>query len=261
MVVKRKWIQTQRSSTLSGTKRVVANIVKRAITTANKRRAVSVVTPTPMYMSPRSVEKKYLDVFIGSTTGGLYGTDGVTGASGIVCINPLSLGTSAFNRIGRNVTITSIFYRGIISFKVANNGPISQVTRTLIVQDKQANGTTQNIGDILLPGTPATSSTVFAPMNLANSMRFKIISDEVRILLVNGALPGGAGPAADTANICWIENYLKTNIRVTYNTGTNGDHRDIATNALLMCFVGALAKTNVNGPIFSGICRIRFTDD
>lgn len=252
----RQWIKTNnRGSTMTAASRAAASAVKRAIVTANKRRTA---TSTPLLMNPRNVEKKFLDTILNGTNAS-YGNDGVVAANGIVCINAMALGPTSSNRVGRNVTVTSIFYRGIITFKTTNTGVISQATRTMIVQDKQANGSTPTIGDILLPTSPGVAQ-VYCPMNLLNSDRFRTLSDEVRLIFANGAIGTGA-TGADQANVCWIENYMRTNIRVTYNNNGLANHTDINTNSLLMCFVGALSKTNVGGPIFNGHVRIRYTDD
>lgn len=255
----RKWIKGRRKSSVSAATRAATTAVKRAIVNSNKRRSV-------MYMSPKNVEKKYWDILL-TTTNAPYCANPVantlpTTPVGMIVLNAIPLGNGPSGRIGRNITITSIFYRNIISLESTATTGQTQMTRTAIVLDKQANGTTPLIQDIYVQTAagPPVQVQPYSPMNLDNSMRFKILSDENRILLANGAL-SGAGLSTATSNVCWIENYIRTNIRVNYNTGTNGDQRDIATNALYIITIGEFTSAQGYNAVSNGLVRIRYTDD
>lgn len=219
---------------------------------------------TPFYKSV-NVEKKFIQTLL-SATNATYCTDGNIANSGtgngMVLVNPTSVGTTASSRIGRQYTITSIFYRIKITYKQANVDSPSQVCRTAVVQDLQVNGSSAVIADIFVPIFIGPNEVLpYSPMNLNNSHRFRVISDEVRTLLHNGA--SGSGPTSvQTANICWIENYIPCNIKVLNNTTTtNGDQRDIITNAVYMCFIGQFPKIDNDAAIAQGYVRIRYTDD
>lgn len=258
MSSKRKWIKGRKKSSVSAATRAARSAVKRAIATTSRRR-------TPMYYTPKNVEKKFFDVLLTATNSHYCSNPAANTAGlsvGMIPINAIPLGTGSSQRIGRNITITSIFYRMVISLETTNSGPVTQMTRTAIVQDKQANGSTPLYTDIyttIFTGPPAQIQP-YSPMNLENSARFKVLSDENRILLSNGAI-GTTTQASSLSNVCWIENYHRCNIRVTYNNNTNGDQRDIATNCLYLITIGEFTAAQPFNAVGNGVMRIRYTDD
>lgn len=250
----RKWITGRKKRNSNTAANRAAAAVKRAIVVSNRKR-------TPMYVSPRNVEKKYWDIVIGPTVG-IYCSNPVanllpTPPVGMIPINVVPLGNGPTGRIGRNITITSIFYRTVISLETTATSGHSQMTRTVVILDKQANGTTPTAVNMYYETTTGNIQP-YSPMNLENSSRFKVLSDENRILLANGAI--SAAPTA-TSNVCWIENYIRTNIRVTFNNSATGDQRDIATNCLYYMTIGEFTSAQIYNATSNAIIRIRYTDD
>lgn len=84
-------------------------------------------------------------------------------------LNGLAQGIGSSERIGRRALFKSVQYRFIVA--PADNG-VSQ-NRILIVYDKQPNGALPGITDVL------AVNAFYSPMNLSNSDRFVVISDEV----------------------------------------------------------------------------------
>lgn len=89
-------------------------------------------------------------------------------------LNGLALGTQANQRVGRQVTFTSIQYRCVLNASSSGGPPNYSQIRIVIVYDRASNGTTPTVNGVIMGGPDFT-----APMFLSNTDRFVIISDEV----------------------------------------------------------------------------------
>lgn len=199
---------------------------------AKKVAIVPVMKKTYRKYPKTKVEYKVID------TAGSYVCD-TTGA--VTLLNGCVQGDDIANREGRQINVRSMEIK-MLNTATAATG-VDQLQRVLIVLDKQANGATPAITDIL------TANNINAPRNLNNSKRFKILVDK-RMQL------NAAGESGSTR--LW-KKYKKMYIPVQYNNGNAGTSADITTNALYMVSLGNIAA-GVTAGIVQGYCRLRFTE-
>lgn len=162
-----------------------------------------------------------------------------TGTIGL--LNGVTLGSDINNRIGRQVELRSIQLR-VQSFSTFNTG-IDQWNRALIVYDRQSNGASPAITDVL------TAATINAVRNLNNRKRFKILMDKTVYLNAAGETDSGT----------FYDFYRKLRHPVEFNAGNAGIVSDIQSGAIYLIAIGSATAGNTAGNIlFSS--RIRFTD-
>jgi len=172
----------------------------------------------------------------------------------LILLNGCAQGTTAFTRIGNRINIKSILIRACIQVPDADvNVPsFSQCVRIMIVKDRQPNGQSFAVGD-LLDTTPTAGNVTTHAMNLTYRQRFKVLCDRHYVL-------SGASNAAEF----FFEYYSKKNHSVEYN-GTNAipSVAEIRTNAIWLCLYGPYAAggTTTNRPHVAALTfRTRFTD-
>lgn len=161
----------------------------------------------------------------------------------VVLLNGASLGTDYNNRIGRKVIFKSLLIKGNAIATQATG--TTQPYRFLIVYDKQTNGATPAVTDILsLAGTRA-------PINLNNRDRFVVLVD----------LTGSVTDATGTSDkIECFGRYTKLNLETTYNSNNNGNVTDINTGGIFAVTLGGNAAGATAG-ILPFHCRLRFLDN
>lgn len=175
-----------------------------------------------------------------TTTGAVSLITFASTAAQLVLLNGMLMGTSASTRIGRRITVKSIYLRYWASLATGTTG--TSPIRIMIVLDKQANTQAPAAGDILL------ADNISQPNNLSNSRRFVTLCDKV----LDGI--GTVGKASEH-----FEFYKKTNLEVQYNTGNAGTVADIQSGSLylLVWSTGAFGTTSPTGGY---TVRLRFTD-
>lgn len=138
------------------------------------RRRYITTTPRAARQAPPftviSQEKKFFDSELTTTT--------VTSAGVILSpsINLISAGTGESQRIGRKCKVTSIHLKGSIVFNdVTDANTTSDIVRVILYLDKQCNGATAAVADILDLGQ---TTDVYAFRNLQNSSRFRVLYDK-----------------------------------------------------------------------------------
>lgn len=182
-----------------------------------------------------------------------------TSGSFIVLNTPVP-GTDYINRIGRKVTVTSVFVRGFMNLEAAatpTTGIVSeaQMGRMIIFVDKQPNGATPATTDLL------TNATAQSQLNLNNRDRFFILCDKQWVfdpMIYNTTATQAVATVGRT--IVPIKKYKKVSVETIYNAGTAGTIADITTNAIHLFFIGTVAAgsdTDLNA-FFS--TRVRFID-
>lgn len=222
-------------------------------------------SPSGLYnLSTQSKESKFIDVDLGTSTGGTALTNG-SGAAIIKLLNGLKLGTAAFNRIGNKIAMKSLYWSVAFSLYAQEDDPTVDLAnvdvplRTMVVYDKQPNGATFVLGDLLsafsgLDNTTARNIDVNSPNNLNNRDRFIVLSDKRYIL----------SSASSTSRL--IKKYKRLNTAVSYKSGaTVGDITDITSGALFfLCWVDASMYGGAD-PTWQvkmrGDIRLRFQDD
>lgn len=164
-----------------------------------------------------------------------------SGAGVLNLINGVAQGTTALTRLGRRITMRSLYWRW--------NGHLNATTvggsglRMLIVYDKQANVAAPVATDVL------TVDAIRSPMNLSNSRRFVTLAD-YHIDCV-----GTAG------NQAWMRTgYRKLNLNVEFNTGSTGTITDITSGSVYSIIYqdGNLATAVTASQLYT---RIRFSDN
>ncbi len=167
-------------------------------------------------------------------------------------INLIAQGITESTRIGRKCTIRKIGWHMTWALPAVNatgGAPNADTGRAILYLDKQCNGATANVTDILETADWQSFN------NLANKGRFRTLMD--RSITLNYAAGSGSGGAADNdyaQNIVHEEFYKDVNIPIEYND-VNGVLSEIRSNNL-----GILLISN-NGIIgFFSKIRLRFTD-
>lgn len=165
-----------------------------------------------------------------------------TSWSEVDLLNPIATGTTASDRIGRNVQLKSLLFRWNAA---SGNSTQIQALRILIVYDREPNGAIPLISDIV-----ASSSIGFnTPLNLANGNRFVILADELHnpILSYNGASSNRVGKI-----------FKKLNLPMKFTGQSSEDITTITQGAIF-----AMVSIPVVGNGGEGIgynSRIRYTD-
>lgn len=157
-----------------------------------------------------------------------------------ILLNGCVQGTEATNRLGRKITMTSLYLK--MQATLAATTTLGGYIRYAVVYDKQANGTAPAITDVFL------SNNQLSPNNLSNRDRFvKIIDKETPVISVNG------DPTVS------IEEYRKLNLETCFNTGNAGTIGDITSGSLYL-FVANNGSFGTAAPFFGGTCRVKFAD-
>jgi len=224
-------------------KRDVALPYKSSKKNSNKRRNMNRnynYRPTPTLRST-GPEKKTFDLNPGASQAN------TTGFLQCICIP--SLGTDYTNRIGRKITVKSIFIRGYVRTEVsASLGAVnvsSQMVRVIVLLDEQPNGGLPAVTDVLQTSDPA------AQLNLNNRDRFRVLKDKTWTFD-----PYLAGSTA-SRQIYPFKWYLKCNIDTLFNAVNGGTIADITSGSILTLVVGsngAGVNTDANA-YFSTRCR------
>lgn len=157
-----------------------------------------------------------------------------------VLINGLATGSSASQRIGRQVNLKALLMKGWVSLASTSVG--GSPIRILAVYDKQANGVAPVITDILL----ADSFT--SPNNLSNRDRFVTIFDNYTEIISTGNNFSAA-----------VNLFKQFDLEEMFNAGTAGDITDITSGSI---YVFAAQNSNITtaAPTVSMRYRVRYTD-
>lgn len=182
-------------------------------------------------------ELKFLD-YSGTMAPG-FGTQTFT-TPGLL-LNGCAPGSSAETRIGRKITMKSIYIRYSYSRSAATMTGGSP-GRILIVYDKQSNAAAPAITDILL------ADDYHSMNNLSNRDRFITLFDSV------------TEPISDTNNVCVGDTLYKgMNLDVMFNGGNAGTIGDITSGAIY-AFAATTNRIGVSNPQVVFRSRIRYTD-
>lgn len=186
-------------------------------------------------MPANSMELKNVD----TTTGSIVQLG--TPSAAATLLNGLAQGTTATTRLGRRITMKSIYilWEGNMAATSVGASPL----RLLIVYDKQANATAPVATDVL------QTDAIFDASNLSNSHRFVTLCDEI----VESV--GTGGPQA------WFRKiYKKINLQTEFNTGSAGTIGDIQTGSVYaFCWQSGGIITAV--PTSTLKTRIRYSDN
>lgn len=176
-------------------------------------------------------EKKYIDVNLGgeefSTTGS------------ITFINPVNTSSDFTNCIGRSYVVTSVQIKGNIAVGAT---PTASTVRYLVVYDKNTNGATPAITDIL------TAANADGLVNMNNRDRFVIVADVMEYV-----------EAAGKSNIP-VDLYRKCSLQVDKLTSAS-TVAAIGSGGFFFVTVGVLATGATAPTMVNGTSRCRFYDN
>lgn len=135
---------------------------------------------------PFSQELKFFDLAIASTT--IPTTGEITKAS----VNTIAQGTTQSTRIGRKIVIKKLLWKFVVTLPEAGNmTQASDILRIILYVDKQCNGATAAVLDII----DSTSLSAFRALD--NSQRFNILMDKT--INIFSSAGSGNGTASDSA--------------------------------------------------------------
>lgn len=209
------------------------------------RRGPSAATVRAGGFGPRFPgELKAIDVVPSSSTC-------VLTTAGITLLNGVATGTDFTNRIGRKITMKSLFIRGWLQGQDIQNGsPLGNLCRIMVVYDKQPNGAALTGLQVLKTIDAADQ------LNLDNRDRFSVLVDKTVALgtITNVATQAVAGSPTCRA----IKIYKRLNLDVQF-IGTDATVASIQTGSLYLLTCGSQATSDGHTFYFSS--RVRFTDN
>ncbi len=180
--------------------------------------------------------------------------DVVVDAAGTVTatVNIIAQGVTESQRVGRKCTLRSINWKyqvNIPEVDGAADPAAGDATRVIMFLDKQANGATATVTDIL------ESADFQSFRNLANSQRFTILHDKMVTLNYNTAASLSAN-TIDQSNVQRNGSFFKKcNIPLEFS-GTNGTIGEIRSNNL-----GVMLISDAGLSGFASKIRLRFSDN
>lgn len=178
--------------------------------------------------------------------------DGVTSATSIplsndwttpgatFLLNGLVPGSLATQRIGRKVSIKTLYVRATV--QLATTSVRGGNIRMMVFYDKQANGTAPLVTDVLV------DDSFYSPNNLSNRDRFVVLCDHVFEAI---------GTQADYQKSMVL--HKKLNLETMFNAGTAGTIADITSGSIYIMFAQS-GTIGTGNPTASWYSRIRYTD-
>lgn len=186
---------------------------------------------------PQAAEKKYWDVQVTNV-------GDMTSGSVLNSLNLIPQGTTDQKRIGNKITIRNINIRGQFSLDDQGTGAFTScIMRVILFVDKQCNGATATVADIL------TTADINSFRNMDQVERFVILKDKNYTLPVTAANVLHTSDSTRTWNIS-----KKCNYDVHFSS-TTGAITEIRSNNVGLLYI--TSNTIVNA---EGIARIKFTD-
>lgn len=182
-----------------------------------------------------------------------------TTGSIVLIANPI-LGSDFNNRIGRKITLKSVYIRGYIAQEGADGAGFAiaaptQLGRMILVADLQPNGAVPAITDILVEATSCSQ------LNLNNRDRFKIYCDKTYVVdpyMTSAIATQSYAQASNTIKM--VKKYKKLNLEMIYNATNAGTVADINSGALYMVWIGSVAagaNTDMRARVST---RVRYID-
>ncbi len=190
---------------------------------------------------PSVIELKFFDLDLDDAL--------VASAGGITdSINKIPQGVTEITRVGRKCTIRQINWRFDLQLPTQTAASAgSDTIRVLMYLDKQANGATASITDIL------ETADFQSFNNLSNKNRFRTLMD--RTYAINAEAGGGDGTTEDYAATTITDSfYKKVNLPIEFNS-TAGAITEISSNNIGVLLISRSGLVN-----FTSKIRLRFSD-
>ncbi len=186
-------------------------------------------------------ESKFHDVDLDDAV-----VDAAGSVTASVCL--IAQGVTESTRVGRKCTLTSIGWKFDMTLPVSSSstGTSSDHCRVIMYEDKQANGATAAVLDIL------ESANYQSFNNLTNSGRFRTLCDqEFDLNYIAGAGDGATNDWAETVTSGSF--YKKVNIPLEFSAGT-GAITEIRSSNIGVLLISRSGVTGFNSKI-----RLRFS--
>lgn len=207
--------------------------------------------------SSKDVKPAYAPIYYPRMRGGeLKFFDGVKtstasatgGAIASASLNLIPEGTTQSERIGRKCTVRKIHLDGSMRIPASTaNTSADDIVRVMLYQDKQANGATATVANIL------QSAAWNSFRNMTEVGRFNILKNKV--VTINSMGSGGNGTSNFTLprTVHWKIN-INCNIPLEFNN-TTGAITEIRSNN-----IGVLVISEQGDAVYSYRWRIRYSD-
>lgn len=181
-------------------------------------------------------ELKFVDLL------GTFSNTVITNAGSLQYITGISQGSNTFNRLGSRITLESVLIR--ISVYPSTVTLTGNSLRLIVFQDKNNQGASPAIGDLLAGSNPTVN-----PLVANNTMRFRIIADRLYSVIADECVN-------DKIYVKLSRNRSLVN-PIQYS-GTAAAVTSAGQGALFWLLA---SEDLVNGPIVTASCRVRFRDD
>lgn len=229
---------------------------------ATKGNATKVYMTMPQARSGAEVKALSINV---STGGGLPNAFQINAGGTIIPLNLIASGSSFFQRVGRKITLKSLKVQFNINPRAVAATAIGDLGRIMIFYDRQTNGATPTIADVLqdVSAGGATSTGVVVGPNLNNRNRFTILRDYKFTLpaVTNTAagVPSAVYPDAfEGVHQSFIEWYIKfKNFETIYGADT-ADIGSVVSGGLFALVLGGLGTAGWE--VNSWHSRLRYWD-
>ncbi len=226
-------------------------VAKSRVRRQRRARAVA-MRVDPGYTRPAGfysgIENKFHEIEIdnGDTliaTAGVIAEDSVCG---------IAQGTTESERDGRKCLLNGINWRYSIEHQTAAAaGSTADVVRAILYLDKQCNGATAAVTDILNTGARSASTKYQSFNELANRSRFRILMDKMHVMTAPMA---GNGTAVTVGSLKkHFSFYKKCKIPLEFSS-TTGAITELRSNN-----IGVLLLSEAGLCRIDGVMRLRFT--
>lgn len=207
------------------------------------------------------IEKKY---FERETVAAAVGNTLAT-AKIITPVVGIQTGTGQNNRVGHRISITQLSYYGIVKMPERNNQAYSVVNddilRVMVVIDKQTNGVTLSVADLLDNTNTGTVGNVHSFRNLTSTTRFRILKDEFVHIDGNPPIHDTSAGATTSNYACPVRRLpmeyhykFEKPLLIEY-TSTTGAIAEIKSNNIYIVFLSHNGVVEVGG-----VTRVRYMD-
>ncbi len=195
----------------------------------------------PVIVSAQPLELKFHDVDLDDATVATGGTITPT-------VNIIPQGVTEVQRIGRKCTIRMINWRFVLTLAASTaSSDTTDVVRVIMYCDKQANGATAAVTDIL------ETADFQSFNNLSNKSRFRTLMDRTYDMTARSG--GGDGTTEDYGEYIVSDAfYKKVNLPIEFNAAT-GAIGEINSNNIGVLLISQTGKTGFGSKI-----RLRFSD-
>ncbi|AXH73549.1 MAG: coat protein [Doliovirus lythtis] len=189
--------------------------------------------------APLGTELKFLDTT--ATTNNVATTGVIHNAS----LNLIPQGVTESQRVGRKCTIKSLHLRWTAQLNDTGTATSTDDgVRILVYLDKQCNGATATVTDIL------ESASYLSFNNLSNKNRFRVLMDKTCDISATAAISATFGQKGMTYQWHW-----RGNMPIEFSS-TTGAITEIRSNNIGVLLVSDNARINVVSN-----CRVRFADN